>query len=466
MCLIPQGKLLARVVMAANVRSTYNWGLNSRTKLEVVAPGDRLESWKEIAAYLNRSERTVRRWEEKEQLPVHRLQHDKRSSVYGYRWELDEWRESRRQLMEAEASEPEPVEATRVARSIWLAAGVVLAAGLASGYYLMRSSQAASVDYTPSPEAYQAFQKARFGDNAGRAQIQAGIKYYQEAVRLDPRFAKAWAGLANAHLVWPWYGEAAAREMMTQAKTEAQKALALDASLGVPWRVLAFASHFLDWDQATAEKQFHKAMELSPKDAVSASWFAEFLLDMGRYDDALKYARRAQEINPRWLESMTVAGNIHAFSGNPDLAIAEYQRALEIEPNHALTNHFLGRAYLAKGEFAEAIDQLRRANELLGQATFSTGDFGYALARGGKRPEAEHLLAELLRKRQDAYYPASAIAEIELGLGHTEAALDWLERAAEERNLGFYLPFSDPIYAPIRTHPRFQALIRRVGVPL
>jgi serine/threonine-protein kinase len=438
--------------------------LNPRAKLEAVAPGDRVESWKEIAAYLNRSERTVRRWEEKEGLPVHRLQHDKRGSVYGFRRELDTWRDSRRQLME-EAPEPRLASSRKSSRSIWWsAAAVVMAAGLASGYWILRRSSASAAAYTPNPEAYVAFRKASFGANAGRAQIQAGIKYYQEAVRLDPRFAKAWAGLATAHLVWPWYGEVPARDMMTQAKAEAQKALALDGSLSGPWRVLAFSNHVLDWDQATAEKQFRKAMELGPADAVAASWFAEFLLDMRRYDDAMRYARRAQEINPRWIESMTVAGNIRTFSGNPELAIAEYQRALELEPSHALTNHFLGRAYLAKGQFAKAIEQLRRSNELLGQATFSMGDLGYAMARGGQRPEAERMLAGLLQKRREAYYPASAIAEIQLGLGNTEAALDWMERAAEERNLGFYLPSADPIYNPIRSHPRFQALMQRIGI--
>jgi tetratricopeptide (TPR) repeat protein len=242
--------------------------------------------------------------------------------------------------------------------------------------------------------------------------------------------------------------------------------MALDGSLAGPWRVLAFASHFLDWDQATAEKEFHKAMDLNPEDAITASWFAEFLLDMRRYDEAMAYARRAQQISPRWLESITVAGSIHAFSGNPELAIAEYQRALEIEPSHGLTNHFLGRAYLAQGQFAKAIQQFRRSTELLGQSTFSMGDLGYALAKGGQRPEAERLLTELLRKRREAYYPAQAIAEIQLGLGNTEAALDWMDRAAEERNLGFYLPSTDPIYDPIRSHPRFQALMRRIGVAL
>ena len=108
MCLIPQGKLLARVVMAANVRSTYNWGLNSRTKLEVVAPGDRLESWKEIAGYLRRDVTTVQRWEKREGMPVHRHQHDRLGSVYAFRSELDTWMAARRPATRPEEVEPPP----------------------------------------------------------------------------------------------------------------------------------------------------------------------------------------------------------------------------------------------------------------------------------------------------------------------------------------------------------------------
>jgi len=326
----------------------------------------------------------------------------------------------------------------------------------------LRRTQPANAEYTPNPEAYRAYVRARFGDNAGRAQVQAGIKNYQEAIRLDPRFARAWGGLATAHIALTWFGDVPARETMAQAKLEAQKALSLDGRLASAWRVLAFVTHYLDWDHVSAEKQFRKALELNPREAVAASWFAEFLLDMRRYDEALVYAKKAQDNDPRWLEPVTVVGNIHTFSGNPDLAIPEYQRALEIEPNYGLANHFLGRAYLAKGQTAKAIQQLRQSNELLGGVPFSMGDLGYALAAGGHRAEAEHLLSEMNHRRQAGYFPAFAIAEVELGLGHTEASLDWLEHAAEERHMGYYLPSADPIYQPLRTNPRFLALTQHM----
>ena len=396
---------------------------------------------------------------------MHRLHHSKRGSVYAFRAELDQWRASRRQLAVI-VDQPEAIPATAPpSRRLWLGAALtLLVVACAGGFVVFGGSPAKFVEYTPRPEAARAFQMAYFGPNPGRTQVQAGIKYYQEAVRLDPRFAKAWSGLASAHIASTWFGEAPARDYLAQAKMEAQKAAALDDTMSSPWREQALINHTLEWDHLTAERQFRKGLGLNPRDGVLLCWFAEFLLDLRRYDEALSYAKRAQDVSPRWLGPIAVAGNILAFSGNPDLAISEYRRALEIEPRYGLANHYLGRAYLAKGQAAPAIEQLRRSNELLGQVPFSMADLGYALAAAGGRVEAEEMLAEMRNKRKAGYYPAFALAEIELGLGRTEEALDWLEQAAEERNLGYYFPSADPVYKGVAKHPRFLALLHQIHV--
>jgi tetratricopeptide (TPR) repeat protein len=448
----------------------YNPRLNEPPPIEPVSQTDRLESWKEIASYLNRSERTVRRWEDKEGLPIHRLQHDKRGSVYAFASELDAWRQSRTQLIAvepADAVSPEihapDVEPERMARRwIPLSVAIVLLA-LAGGLFLVTRRPPGGAR-TPNPHALRAFKQAEFAFNAGRVQVQSGIQYYQEAIRLDPGYADAWNGLASAHFAQTWFSDLPARDTMALAKRDAERALALDPSLGGPWRVLAGVSHYYDWDHATAERQFRKALDLAP-DSVGLSWFAEFLVNLRRLDEAIEYARRSQDASPRWLEPITVSGNVHTFTGHPDLAVTEYQRALAIEPNFGLANHFLGRAYLANGDGRRAVDQLRKSNELMGQLPFTLGDLGYALAVSGARSEAEQLLADLRGRRERAGYPAFPIAAIEMGLGHTDEALAWLERAIEERHLGYYLPSIDPIYDPVRVDPRFIALLGRMRIP-
>jgi tetratricopeptide (TPR) repeat protein len=196
----------------------------------------------------------------------------------------------------------------------------------------------------------------------------------------------------------------------------AAAAVGLLAAVLALCRVLAFTSHYLDWDHGKALEQARRALELQPHDSIAENWSAEFLLDMRRFDEALEHNRRAREQTPRWLPTVTVAGNIYLFSGHVDLAIAEYRRALEIDPLHGLANHFLGRAYLAQGHYDQAVEQLRRSNELLGEVPFSMGDLGYALAVSGRHEEAERLLSNLKNRREQAYYPAFAIAEVELGL--------------------------------------------------
>ena len=431
-------------------------------KVEPFSVPDRLDSWKEIAAYLNRSERTVRRWEAREELPVHRLQHDKRGSVYAYARELDAWRASRR-LPEDEADAP---SARRVAIRWWAAAGAVILIALALVIGLRwRAADTLVLERgTASEEAWQLYQRARFADNAGRVQIETGIRYYQQAIQLDPKFAQAWAGLAAAHVGLTWFGDRPLTETMAEARRLAEEARRLNPSLGTPWSVLGWVSHYVDWDHRTAEAHFRRGIELTGL-AVAHSWYGDFLTDMRRFDEARASYARAQAVSPRWLEPPVLSANLHTITGAPAIAILEQRRTLDSEPHFGLGNHFLGRAYLASGDFPKAIEHLRKSNEIMGSVPFTLGDLGFALASGGQRDEAGRLLQELKARRDRGYYPAFPIAEIELALGNSVAALDWLERAVEERHTGFYLPSVDPVWTAIRLTPRFRSFLARMNLP-
>ena len=434
--------------------------LDSRPGRGAAASSDRLESWKEIAAYLRRSERTVRRWEAREGLPVHRLQHDQRGSVYASISELDHWRASKQKATPAPPSDGR----RSFPRPRWLAVG---AGGIALAFFLgsRALSLRSAAPTTTNTHARRAFEQAAFASNPGRIQVESGIRYYREAIRLDPRFASAWTGLAAAHLAQSFFGELPAKDTIGSARVEATRALELEPGLPAARRILGNASHYLDWQHATAERQLREALELEPASGWGLSWLAELLVNLGRFDEAMSYARKAQEASPRWLEPITVAGNIHLFSGHVDLAMAEYSRALETEPGFGLANHFLGRAYLLKGEHQKAVAQLRRSDDLLGHVPFSKGDLGHALAVAGARGESERILAELMRRRENGFYPAFPIAAIQMGLGDKDAALTWLERACDERNMGYYFPSVDPIYEPVRRHPRFIAIMERMSLP-
>jgi len=159
------------------------------------------------------------------------------------------------------------------------------------------------------------------------------------------------------------------------------------------------------------------------------------------------------------------AANIYTFTGKPTMAIPEQRRTLESEPNYGLGNHYLGRAYLASRDWPAAIEHLRKSNEIIGAVPFTLGDLGFGLAVSGQRDEAVRMRDDLIGRRGKGYYPAFPIAEIEVGLGNTESALDWLERAVDERNTGFYFPSADPVWDAIRPTPRFRALMTRMHLP-
>src|SRR5688572_30406667 len=239
-------------------RRVYNRRLSTQPSLDAPAghrpapDGQRLESWKEIAAYLNRSERTVRRWEDREGLPVHRLQHDKRGSVYAYAAELDAWRESRRQLVDAEPADSPamaPGATTGWRTRGWAAAALLAVVVVAAAVWWTQRPPAGRAE--PNSEAVRLVGLANFSGNAGRMQIQTGIRYLQEAIRLDPSYALAWSGLATAHVAETWFGDRAATETMAAAKREAEEALRLDPANSGAWRSLAWVAH-LDWDHRTA----------------------------------------------------------------------------------------------------------------------------------------------------------------------------------------------------------------------
>ena len=384
--------------------------------------------------------------------------------MYAYTAELDAWRESRAELIDKTPPAP-PAGGSDRARypRPWIAAALVVVLAAAAGAFWLIPRPVATT-HTPNPEAIRLLRQANFSGNAGAIQIQTAIRDIQEAIRIDPAYPPGWAALATGHVAQTWFGELPATQTMSAAKRAAGQALRLDPSNSAAHRVLGWVAHYQDWDHMTAERHFREAIDLDASSAVAHSWFGDFLVDLRRFDEARVHYRKANDLNPRWLEPMTFAANTFTFTGSPDLAVGEQRRVLELEPNFGLGIHFLGRSYLAQGDYPRAIEQLQKSNEVLGRVPFSVGDLGYALALGGRRDEAEQLLTDLAAKRGTGYYPAFPIAQIHLGLGATELALDWLDRAADERHLGFFLPSADPVYDSIRSHPRFEALIRRINL--
>jgi serine/threonine-protein kinase len=410
---------------------------------------------------------------------VHRLVHHERGSVYAYRHEIDAWRQLRTTgSASSEASDTRRDLVHTSGRRRLAAAAALVVALTVIGYTVVGWSRAgarevrtepsgvdAPVELSPHPEARRLYLKSQgYPRNPGRAQIQRAIEDLEEAVRLDPQFVAAHSLLATAHVALYSFGDTLPRDAIDKGRSHARKALELGPPNAGSYMALGGAAHWYDFDHQAAERHFRDAIAARPHLAGPRSWYAEFLMTMRRFDEALGSIEAAAERDPLWLEVDTVRGNVYLYSRRFEKAVAVYQEVLGRDPNHGLTRYFLGQAYLALGRVSDATIELKRASELMSQPPFSVAALAQALARAGRRSEAEGLLGEMMNRRAQAFYPAFAIGMTHVGLGNQEAALEWLERAYEERLLGYYLPSIDLMWDPLRNHPRFQDMLARLDL--
>ena len=499
-------------------------------------PDDRLDSWKAIAGYLRRTERTARRWETHEGLPIHRLSHHDRSSVYAFKSELDAWRAAR--STEPPADETDNGRGSSHRLGLVLVTALVAAAAAIGGYLWWRASEppadaavptlavlpfttdsanpetqhlggaiaqslvnqvarapdlrvrpfASSVrnyreqdepaetgkrmgvdlvvsgqveargdDLTikvvlmdvaansqiwgssfattygelgrlqeqvartlweeasrrrhragqpfpvfdtaerlsSNPEAVRHYLRATGPLYSGprRSPIEHSIEELRKALELDPDFAAAHSVLAATYVAYALYGDLPAAETYPLAKTHALRAIALDPHAAMARRSLAAITHWYDYDHATAEHEFHEAIAAAPNEVGTRNWYAEFLLDMRRFDEALVAARAAEERDPGWLVPQVTRGNVLLYSGHPEEAIPVYRQALDIDPAYGIARHQLAHAYVVMGRYAEALPEFERANDDIGEdavldgiARVRTGACRSARRSGGTDP--------------------------------------------------------------------------------
>jgi serine/threonine-protein kinase len=247
-----------------------------------------------------------------------------------------------------------------------------------------------------------------------------------------------------------------------KAKAAATRALELDPALAEAYASLGFSKLEYDWDWTGAEEAFVKALQIDPNYAPARQWYSLYLNAVGRSEEALAEAREALRLDPLSpIISMAVGSRLY-HARRFDEAIQHLQQTVALDPSFALTYHNLGRAHLLKGEYREAIEALAQASRLSGDQPARRAALGYAYALAGRQAEARALLQEL--KGSDA--PAFPMALLSLSLGQKQGALTFLEKAFHERHSDITLLKAEPLLDPLRDDPRFQDLMRRVGLPL
>lgn len=328
---------------------------------------------------------------------------------------------------------------------------------------------------TANPEAYRLYLQGRFYWNKrGEANLDKSVEYFNQALAQDPAYALAYAGLADAYQVLPGYAaDQRPDESYPKARSMAQKAMELDPSLAEPHAALAVILHEYDWNHAEAEKEFRRAIELDPSYASAHQWYGEYLMNLGRFDESEQELRRALEIDPFSPVINHNLANLYFFSNRVDEAIAQYQKTIELDPTFSWAHANLANAYFSKGMYEEGIEEQRKRQLFLGtppeQVERNSGELEEVYHRSGAKAYWQRVLeivTENARATNSKIDPL-ALAYFQLGMGNKEGALETLENAVNRgpHYTNLVRLKSNLQWAPLRGEPRFEELLRKMGLP-
>ncbi len=318
------------------------------------------------------------------------------------------------------------------------------------------------------PQVHESYLKGRYYFNQRTEEaLNRSIAYFQQAIARDSSYAPAYCGLADAYALLGFRGGFPSKDALLRAKAAALKAIELDDTLAEPHASLAFIAETYEWDWATAEREYERALELNPGDAGVHHWYAGYLMYVGRFEEGIAEAKRARDLDPLSLPVNNALAGRLLVAGRVDEALKQLQETLEMNPHFAPAHQTLGWAYLNKGRREEAIQEFQQALQLSGTDDKDIMlDLGFAYAAAGHREKARQILAKLKRLHERGLVPSGSIAILYGALGELNEAFAWLEKAYEERDPELtYLKVPGRRFEPLRRDARFQQLVHRIGFP-
>jgi TolB-like protein/DNA-binding winged helix-turn-helix (wHTH) protein len=310
-------------------------------------------------------------------------------------------------------------------------------------------------------DTYEEYLRGRhFLANRDAVGITKAATYFQEAVRRDPQYAEAYAGLAIAQGLLAMY-ELEPAESFSRSKAYANKALELDSSLAEAYTARGAAASFWELNWPAAERDFQRAISLDAGSSIAHQWYGEHFVNVADSQHAVSELKRAHELDPVSLTVNSTLGRVYHDTRNYDAAIQQCKKAVDLYPSSSPGHWCLGLALLGKREYRHAVSELERANEL-GTTPLITRDLARAYAAAGRSKEARRILIALKQRAEKAFVPAYLISMIHGALGENDEAFRWLSEAYVEKDP--HLPFlaSDPEIDGLRSDPRFATFLQRL----
>ena len=319
-------------------------------------------------------------------------------------------------------------------------------------------------DETRDPAAYQLYAKGRYHvQRRTPDDLRKGLEYLREAVKLDPRYGRAHAVLAEAHILLAMTSDVAPKVSFPEARAAAERALAIDPELSEARVSMGIIKFWFDWDWSGAAAEFRRAIGGTRPDPAAHTFYGHLLSNLGDHTGALQEMRRALDYEPHSPLIYALFAQTLSYQGRDDDALERLRKALELDPKLWLTHNIMGRIYARKGMYREALQALDRATEL-GGSLIVRAMAGHTFAVSGNRDKAGAILKELKVRAAQAYVPPSNLALVHLGLGEHDKALDRLEEALEARDLLLTFLTVEPRWSDLDGNPRFTALLGRVGL--
>ena len=480
---------------------TGNFGAarESSSPQDVRTPNRRLDSWKEIAAFFDRDERTVKRWEKERSLPVHRLPGGSRGRVFAFSDELYAWMRSPESAAESvseiangadqtlavaptrtngvtvPAAARSDAETSPSSRTGWLLAGAVvllLAVGAAAlfGGYRQHAAELRKSAATPAvnPEAEELYLKGRYyWEKRTPADLTQAVDYFTQAIVHDPNYAQAYVGLADCYNLLREFATMPSQEAFPRALAAAKKAVELDDSSAEAHASLAFVTFYWNWDSVAAEREFRRAIELNPNYVAAHHWYATSLMEMQRYPEALREIERAQELDPSSNAIVADKALILVQVGKIDEAMALLKQIESSQPNFSASHKYLSYIYLAKHDLPNYLGESRTA------ATLTRDENELAIVdaakRGFKAGGERGMWQEMLKAQQQLYAegktPAFLVAISAARLGRKEDALRYLQASYQEQDPNFLAIRGDTSFNFLHDDPQFRKLLELSKLP-
>ncbi len=318
------------------------------------------------------------------------------------------------------------------------------------------------------PAVYELYLKGRYQWNkfTGEGMLKA-TGLFEQAIEKNPQYAPAYLGLADTYFMRTFgYAALPPRETMPKAKAAALKALQLDASLAEGHTLLGRINENYEWDWTAAEQEYKIGVEMNPNSPQAHFWYAVFLALQSMFDTALQEINIAKMLDPLSLTISTAVGWIYYWARDYDRAIEQWTKVLDLEPDFALAHYNMGLGYVEKGMYDSAIAEHKKALDLGGTDPNWLATLGRAYALAGKRNEAEDIVSQLIRLSSKKYVSGWMMAIVYLTLEDFDNALNWLEKAYEERD-GYLTNLKREYFTwkPLHQNARFQALIKKMNFP-